>query len=481
MAKESACNDGDRSFVMAKKKAATRKTHDDSLRGTQIEASVGAPDDVPDQGQEPVVDDMDVGDDLAAEEAKLETSDAEADEEDGDQDAGDEPEDGEDSGDDDPEGVKDEDDEGGEGDEDEASEESEEPDDPDAALKVDVVLVQSIESIVERRAHVLELIENTRDRARAVKPDIFERVIGDYQRQLAEVEAEYEPASEAICQSLMAISALEDKLRDETEQINDRMVEMRFRCEVGEFPEEDLFPIEDEHQRQLKHLNARMALIDETYSQCKPFLRAEDFEEATGRPYEDKPEEDVAEEPAAALAEDPDGESGDLGDLEIDEFDAPGVRVTAPPEVFTAASRLDDVRRVAEEADDDGLPTRFEQRPEDSLSEGASEERTIAGGQLKCYVVHKLADGSERDYPLGLEPFAIGRHPQNDLVLADRGISRRHARVVLENTGRYTVSDLSSGNGVFVNGTRVHGKFKLTSGDTITMGSSTMDYLERLE
>src|SRR5690606_32668159 len=48
----------------------------------------------------------------------------------------------------------------------------------------------------------------------------------------------------------------------------------------------------------------------------------------------------------------------------------------------------------------------------------------------------------------------IGREPGNDIQLDGLGISNRHAK--LKNSGgRFTVEDLSSTNGVFLNGSRI--------------------------
>lgn len=63
----------------------------------------------------------------------------------------------------------------------------------------------------------------------------------------------------------------------------------------------------------------------------------------------------------------------------------------------------------------------------------------------------------------------LGRHPQNDIVLDDRSLSRFHARV--ERRGdRFVVVDCGAQNGVHLNGQRVVGESDLTPGDRITLG-----------
>jgi pSer/pThr/pTyr-binding forkhead associated (FHA) protein len=77
----------------------------------------------------------------------------------------------------------------------------------------------------------------------------------------------------------------------------------------------------------------------------------------------------------------------------------------------------------------------------------------------------------QRDAPsvsLGPDPVLIGRDPQNDLVLDDRRVSRKHAEVRLR-LGRYTLYDLQSTTGTYVNGRRVAEKV-LEDGDKLSIG-----------
>src|SRR5437867_289848 len=64
----------------------------------------------------------------------------------------------------------------------------------------------------------------------------------------------------------------------------------------------------------------------------------------------------------------------------------------------------------------------------------------------------------------------VGRAAGNDIVLSDDGqVSRVHA--ILERiAGSWSVRDVSSRNGTFVNGTRVSGEARLGPGDEIRIG-----------
>ena len=77
-----------------------------------------------------------------------------------------------------------------------------------------------------------------------------------------------------------------------------------------------------------------------------------------------------------------------------------------------------------------------------------------------------------RRLALAGEPLTIGRDPENDLVLDDRRVSRRHAEIRLR-LGRYTLYDLQSTNGTFVNGRRV-AEVVLSDGDRIAIGGSEL-------
>jgi len=81
----------------------------------------------------------------------------------------------------------------------------------------------------------------------------------------------------------------------------------------------------------------------------------------------------------------------------------------------------------------------------------------------------RVREGDERrELSLGPEPLAIGRDAQNDLVVDDRRVSRKHAEIRLR-LGRYTLYDLQSTNGTFVNGRRV-AEVVLSNGDRINVG-----------
>ncbi|MFO0548976.1 MAG: GGDEF domain-containing protein [Polyangiaceae bacterium] len=67
----------------------------------------------------------------------------------------------------------------------------------------------------------------------------------------------------------------------------------------------------------------------------------------------------------------------------------------------------------------------------------------------------------------------VGRASNATIRLADDGISRRHARIVIEGS-TFVIEDLGSANGTMVNGVRVMGRQTLEDGDKIRLGPTTI-------
>lgn len=71
-------------------------------------------------------------------------------------------------------------------------------------------------------------------------------------------------------------------------------------------------------------------------------------------------------------------------------------------------------------------------------------------------------------WPIEKDVTTLGRLPDNDVVLADRLISRHHACIRRDGTQLF-LEDLESTNGTYVNGERVGESHLLQDGDTIQL------------
>jgi pSer/pThr/pTyr-binding forkhead associated (FHA) protein len=97
-------------------------------------------------------------------------------------------------------------------------------------------------------------------------------------------------------------------------------------------------------------------------------------------------------------------------------------------------------------------------------------------GHARLVVLSSNFAGQE--WELARPQMIIGRTDDNDIVVNHRSISRNHAKFVREpDTGRYTISDLQSSNGVRVNGEE-YGKVELRRGDVIDLGHVRLRFVE---
>jgi hypothetical protein len=82
-----------------------------------------------------------------------------------------------------------------------------------------------------------------------------------------------------------------------------------------------------------------------------------------------------------------------------------------------------------------------------------------------------LGDWSQREYGLGAADTSIGSGRENDFVIEHATVSRKHA-ILRYQGGRYTLADLDSSNGTFVNGRRIKRPVPLTPGDEVSFGAA---------
>lgn len=76
-----------------------------------------------------------------------------------------------------------------------------------------------------------------------------------------------------------------------------------------------------------------------------------------------------------------------------------------------------------------------------------------------------------QQYELTRDTITIGRDITNDVVINDPEISRHHSRLMRTQAG-YTIEDLRSTNGTFVNRQRITGPYQLSSGDLVGLGET---------
>jgi EAL domain-containing protein (putative c-di-GMP-specific phosphodiesterase class I) len=95
------------------------------------------------------------------------------------------------------------------------------------------------------------------------------------------------------------------------------------------------------------------------------------------------------------------------------------------------------------------------------------------------YLETLAKDGSSIVHEVGKLPFRIGRDPTSDLSEATMGLSRRHAELTADISGRLRLTDLDSTNGTFVNRERVNGSVLLADNDVIHFANAEFRIRQR--
>jgi hypothetical protein len=114
---------------------------------------------------------------------------------------------------------------------------------------------------------------------------------------------------------------------------------------------------------------------------------------------------------------------------------------------------------------------------EDQGTSAISAEEARRHGLARETVELVLEDGA---YPLeGQGPWSIGRSEENDIVIQDPNVSRRHARLLRSENG-FVVEDLDSTNGTLLDGAPI-GHERIENGDELTFGGITARFVRRME
>lgn len=88
-----------------------------------------------------------------------------------------------------------------------------------------------------------------------------------------------------------------------------------------------------------------------------------------------------------------------------------------------------------------------------------------------------LGELSPREHPLGALDTAVGSGRENDLVIEHSTVSRRHA-IIGYHAGGYTIADLQSTNGTYVNGRHIRQPVPIKPGDEIGFGAAKFTMVE---
>ncbi len=154
-----------------------------------------------------------------------------------------------------------------------------------------------------------------------------------------------------------------------------------------------------------------------------------------------------------------------LAQLIIDLSDESGFQLSVEPRVVLLANQELSARQARITAEHSALP-QGETAPMPPVKLTPQEPANALNPLL-------LIDGA-RVVPLGKSVINIGRETDNDIVIADAYISRRHLQL-RKRFGAYTLFDINSRGGTRVNDSAVAGH-RLQNGDVIKIGHTILVY-----
>jgi hypothetical protein len=318
-------------------------------------------------------------------------------------------------------------------------------------------VLESLLELAARQRQLEAFRERAEERRDKVDPAVYARVLADYQARLAALRAEAAPLKRQLRADYDTLQASCARLRQRLDQARLDKEELEFRRELGELDQQAFEERVEAPAGVVAECEAELAGLE---AQGARFLEAlggdvvdgdeGDTAVTGGMPVSDAPAQAPAGAPPpatpaaavpapAAAMPDLDPEATVLG---VTQFLPPDALAEAPPS--------------AHGDDDDAGQTII--MPDATLTIQDS------GQEAGAPVEYRLAAFNY-----------LGRAEGNQVQLTRGGVSRRHALIALAGPRGYSIKDLQSQNGTFVNGERIE-EVLLADGDRITVGDAELTF-----
>jgi hypothetical protein len=94
---------------------------------------------------------------------------------------------------------------------------------------------------------------------------------------------------------------------------------------------------------------------------------------------------------------------------------------------------------------------------------------------LRCRITVRNGPLTGHSFVLHQDVTTLGRTAGNDIIIPDGTVSRNHARLIFH-AGKWSLEDVGSSNGSYVNGTRITRATPVMHGDTIRLGDEILSF-----
>src|SRR5262245_11653606 len=329
----------------------------------------------------------------------------------------------------------------------------------DSLKAIDVSSLDRLIAIRQENDRIAQYRAKADEKKKGVADAVYARVSQDYLKRAAALEQQSAPLRTQARAEYRKLKALIDSLALRQEQAQLEKDELQFRHEVGELTDDELTEKIGEPQSVLDACASDRKELDASKARFVEALGSEQALEAS--------EPVVAPAPAVASAPSPTVRPATAASVPLTERQP----LATAPQVPTATARATEPPAFVEDVGATRLAPRSDRVTyvDMPMAPGAAPTDPADGATLtvspSALVIEDPQDAKE--FPLTAIN-EIGRSEENNIRLLYPGISRKHA-VVKAVAGGYTIMDLGSQNGTFVNGQRVTEQ-KLVEGDIIDVG-----------
>ncbi len=323
----------------------------------------------------------------------------------------------------------------------------------DKLTPIDMDVVDRLIDIRARQRQLDEFCRRAEELHDKVDAMVYRRVVDDYRRRHAALEGEASPLKASAREQYRTLQALYSDVRARREAARLAKEELEFRRAIGELDDAMLAERVREPVRTLEACDAEIAALDAQQARFVEAFAGEPIEEPAGAVWAPAPgERPVEAAPASAPAA---TGTPEVGAEEIGEATR---LVTVEPEPEPVSPAPSGAAAPTTEPTTTPMPA-AEPAEEGERTMLLPEGVLVAGEDTATPVEH----------PLGMLTY-IGRADENHIRIVRPGVSRRHAVVVAGPAG-FTIRDLKSQNGTFVNGEQVAER-ALNDGDRIVIGDA---------
>lgn len=330
------------------------------------------------------------------------------------------------------------------------------------AEQLDAIDTSVLDQLLETRKEEVR-IEEFQQRAESMKasvePAVWQRVADDYRSRLARLAAEAGPLKGQARLEYSRLRAVLDRLTADRRAAEAEKAELELRHAVGELSDDDL----------AERLRGSVAILErcDADAQSVDALRAR-FVEAFGT---EEALEAVPEPPSDVTNMITPGElsAAGVGAAVLSTTPVPAPKPSLSPSASRVAPAVAPPAVPASPAADPSPDATVLAAPVSAAEAAEADEQTFLLPAAALLI--ESGESSPQEYRLAAINY-LGRSDDNHLQIARPGVSRRHAVIMAANNS-FTIKDLSSQNGVFVNGARVT-EHALVDGEQIVIGDSTM-------